>query len=145
MIDAVAIEHADAASTTGTNIPMQGFYSTGGVVTFNDRVLDKDYLVVQEEGSAVLVAGGETAFFQKQLKVGEQVELGGALQPGKYLPVLAPLIIAEHGRYALPEPVTETLGAPVTANQCGKWSEFEGRGAYREFKRHHFRRRPERA
>ncbi len=124
--DAIVIEHADAASTSRTNIPMQGFYSTGGVVTFNDRVLDKDYLVVQEEGSAVLVAGGETAFFQNQLKVGEQVELGGALQPGKYLPVLAPLIIAQNGQDALPEPVTETLGTPVAANQAGKWSEFEG-------------------
>ena len=120
------VEHAGASSRTKTTMAMQGYYITHGVVTFNDRVLDKDYLVIQEVDSAILVSGGETSFFQKQLKVGELAELGGALQPGRYLPVLAPLVITELGGFAMPEPLTEPLGFPVSAKRVGKWSELEG-------------------
>ena len=37
-----------ALSTTATNPAKQGFYTARGVVTFNDRVFDKDYIFVQE-------------------------------------------------------------------------------------------------
>src|SRR5262249_8714916 len=58
-VDAVTVEHSDTTPTTKTNLAMQGFYGTRGVVTFNDRVLGTDYLVVQENESAMLVSGGE--------------------------------------------------------------------------------------
>jgi len=125
-VDAVATESADATSTSKTNLPMQGFYSTSGVVTFNDRVLDQDYLVVQEDQSAMLVSGGKTTFFQNRLKAGEWVELGGALQPGKYIPVLSPLVITELGWHSMPVPATEPLVLPIPANRAGKWTQLEG-------------------
>ncbi len=124
--ETAAVEHADTASTTDANPAMLGFYTLLGIVTFNDRVFDKDYTVVQEEESAVLVSGGETSPFQKQLKVGEWVELGGALQPGKFLPVLAPLVITELGWLSMPAPITEPLDIPVPANRAGRWSELAG-------------------
>ncbi len=123
---AVAVEHAASTSVTKTDSAMQGFYSTRGVVTFNDRVLGQDYLIVQEGQAAVLVAGGETRAFQRQLQVGEWVEMGGALQPGKPLPVLSPLVITELGLHSLPAPTTAPLGIPVPADQGGKWTELEG-------------------
>ncbi len=125
-VEAAAVEHAAGASMTKTNSAMQGFYSTRGVVTFNDWVLGRDYLVVQEDEAAMLVSGGETRFFQNRLKVGEWVELGGTLQPGKYLPVVSPLVITELGWHSLPAPMTAPLGFPVPANRGGKWTELEG-------------------
>src|ERR1017187_2628768 len=125
-VQTAAAEQADTASATDTNPARQGFYSTRGVVTFNDRVLDKDYLVVQEDESAMLVSGGETSFFQKQLKVGEWVELGGAVQTGKYLPVVSPLVITELGWHSMPAPIVAPLGSSSPANQEGRWSEIEG-------------------
>jgi signal transduction histidine kinase len=125
-VQTAAAEQADTASATDTNPARQGFYSTRGVVTFNDRVLDKDYLVVQEDESAMLVSGGETSFFQKQLKVGEWVELGGAVQTGKYLPVVSPLVITELGWHSMPVPITEPLGFSAPASRAGQWSQLEG-------------------
>jgi len=125
------VEAMTAKNTNGTSIPaanstMQGFYSTRGVVTFNDRVLNDDYLIVQENESAMLVSGGETHPYQNKLEVGEWVELGGALQPGKYIPTISPLVITELGWHALPAPIAERLGTPVPANRRGKWTELEG-------------------
>jgi len=125
-VQTTAVEQADSAATTNNHPAMQGFYSTRGVVTFNDRVLDRDFLIVQEDKSAMLVSGGETSIFQKQLKVGEWVELGGAVQPGKYLPVLAPLVITDLGWHSMPVPITQALEAPVPADRAGKWCEVEG-------------------
>lgn len=125
-VGTVTAEPTHGPSTTPGSAGMQGFYSTRGIVTFNDRVFDKNYLVVQEDESAVLVSGGETSFFQKNLKVGEWVELGGALRPGKNLPSLAPLVISQLGLHAMPVPAAEPLGASILANRAGKWSEVEG-------------------
>ncbi len=125
-IEAAATEHSKGPSIPGTSSTMQGFYSTRGVVTFNDRVLDDDYLIVQENESAMLVSGGETQLYQNKLQVGEWVELGGALQPGKFIPTISPLVITELGWHALPVPITERLGSPPPANRRGKWSELEG-------------------
>jgi signal transduction histidine kinase len=121
-----AVERTDGTSMANTTPMMQGFYSTRGVVTFNERVLGSNYLVVQEGESAMLVFGGETQSYQNRLKVGEWVELGGALQPGKYLPVLSPLVVTELGWHALPVPITERPGTSGFGNQRGKWSELEG-------------------
>lgn len=125
-VDGFAVENANGASVAQTNLGLQGFYSAHGVVTFNDRVLGKDYLVVQEEDEAMLVSGGETSFFQKQLKVGEWLELGGALSRDKVLPVSAPLVITELGWHSMPAPMPESLVFSSAANRAGKWSEIEG-------------------
>ena len=125
-IEATAVEHSKGTSIPGTSSTMQGFYSTRGVITFNDRVLNDDYLIVQENESAMLVSGGETQLYQNKLQVGQWVELGGALQPGKYIPTISPLVITELGWHALPAPITERLGSPPPTNRRGKWSELEG-------------------
>jgi signal transduction histidine kinase len=119
--------NADSSLPIKTNLAMPGFYSTRGTVTFNDRVLGQDYLIVQEdEQSAILVSKGESTFYQKNLKVGEWVDLGGALQRGKYLPVLAPLVITELGWRSLPVPISGQLGVSLPTDRAGKWSELEG-------------------
>ena len=71
---------------------MQGFYSTRGVVTFNDHVFGKDIVVVQEDNAAMLVSVGNRPF-KNQLKVGQDIDLGGLLEPGNYLPVITPLVV----------------------------------------------------
>jgi signal transduction histidine kinase len=111
---------------TTTNPAMQGFYGTRGVVTFNDRVFDRDFIFVQEEdNAAVLVALGNRSF-KNQLKVGQGVDLGGALEPGKYVPVITPLIVAELGWHSMPVPIIQPLGLPFSGNREGKWNELEG-------------------
>jgi len=110
---------------TTTNPPMQGFYSTRGVVTFNDRVFDKDYLFVQEDALAVLVSL-EGSLSNNPLKVGQWVDIGGAIQPGKPVPVLTPLALTEVGYHSLPAPILQPLELPGSGNREGRWSELEG-------------------
>ena len=104
-----------SAAMAQTDPAMEGFYSTRGVVTFNDRVFGKDYLFVQEDAIAVLVML-EGCLTNCPLKVGQWLDLGGALQPGKSVPVLDPLVVIELGFHSLPPP----------GNREGRWSELEG-------------------
>ena len=112
-------------STTATNPAMQGFYNARGVVTFNDRVFDKDYIFVQQDETPVLVHPGIPAF-KSQLNVGQDVEVGGALEPGKYVPVITPLVVIDYGWHSMPVPIARPLGLPDSGNREGKWSELEG-------------------
>jgi signal transduction histidine kinase len=116
----------NAAYVAKTNLDMMGFYSSRGIITFNDRVLDEDYLVLQENDSAKLVSGGETSSYQNQLKVGDWVELGGAVHMGKSLSVLAPLVISQLGLHSMPVPIKGLPGLPVPNDRAGKWTELEG-------------------
>ena len=115
------------AALNRTNPPMQGFYGTRGVVTFNDRVFGKNYLFVQEDTAVVLVAL-DGLHIDNRLQVGEWVDLGGALQPAKYLPVLTPLAVTELGWRSMPEPLTDPIRVPVPGNRDGRWTEIEGVG-----------------
>ena len=112
-------------STTTTNPAMQGFYMSRGVVTFNDRVFDKDYIFVQQDETPVLVHLG-TPSFKSQLKVGQDVDLGGALEPGKYVSVITPLVVTKYGWHSMPVPIVQPLGLPDSGNREGKWNELEG-------------------
>jgi signal transduction histidine kinase len=120
-----AMEQPSLASLTKTNPAMQGFYGTRGVVTFNERVFGKDYLFVQENTLAVLVSL-EGVHLKNQLKVGQWVDLGGALQPSESVPVLRPLVVTELGWHSMPMPITQPLGLSVPANREGRWNELEG-------------------
>jgi signal transduction histidine kinase len=108
-----------------TTPAMVGFYGTRGVVTFNDQVFDKDCLFVQAGNAAVFVSL-ENFHYQSSLRVGQQVDLGGALQPGKFLPILTPLVITEVGWRSLPAPITEPIQFPIPGNRDGRWTEIEG-------------------
>ncbi len=114
-----------AQSMTSTNPAMQGFYGIRGVVTFNDRVFGKDYAFVQADNTAMRVSFGGRPF-KGRLKVGQAVDLGGALEPGKYVPVITPLVVTELGLYSLPAPIVQTLGLPDSGNREGKWNELDG-------------------
>ena len=107
------------------NPAMQGFYGTRGVVTFNGRVFGSDYIFVQENAAAVLVAL-ENPSLKPQLKAGCWVDLGGALAPGKFVPVLTPLIVKELGWHSMPPPITQPLASRFPGNREGRWSELEG-------------------
>jgi signal transduction histidine kinase len=114
-----------AQSTTSNNPAMQGFYGIRGVVTFNDRVFGKDLAFVQADNTAMLVAFGGHPF-KSRLKVGQAVDLGGALEPGKYVPVITPLVVTELGWFSMPIPIVQPLGLPDSGNREGKWNELEG-------------------
>ncbi len=121
----VNVTEQPAHSMPSTNLAMRGFYGTRGVVTFNDRVFDKDYIFVQEDTAAVLITLGNRPF-RSQLKVGQDVDLGGMLEPGKYVPVITPLFVTELGWRSMPLPITQPLGPPYSGNRDGRWSELEG-------------------
>jgi hypothetical protein len=53
------------------------------------------------------------------------VDLGGALQPGKPVPVLIPLALTELGFHSLPVPLRPPPG-PAADTREGRWSELEG-------------------
>jgi signal transduction histidine kinase len=104
---------------------MSGFYQTRGVVTFNDRVFGKEWLFVQE-GSAAVFVSLKDCQFKNQLKIGQWVEFGGALEAGKSFPTVAPLVVKEVGWRSMPAPVTEPIHFPIPDHRDGKWTEFAG-------------------
>jgi signal transduction histidine kinase len=120
-----AMDRPSLGALTKTSPAMQGFYGTRGVVTFNDRVFGKDYLFVQEDTLAVLVSLAGVNL-KNHLKVGQWVDLGGALQPSESVPVLRPLVVTELGWHAMPTPIMQPLVFPVPANREGRWNELEG-------------------
>lgn len=104
---------------------MQGFYGTRGVVTFNDTVFGEDFIFVQENSVPVMVSL-KSPELRAQFKVGEWVDLGGALEPGKHVPVIEPLVVKNLGQHVMPLALSQPGGVPVSANWEGKWSEIEG-------------------
>jgi signal transduction histidine kinase len=110
---------------TNSNPAMMGFYNTRGVVTFNDRVFGNDVMFVQEETAAIFVSLKDRNF-GNQFAVGRWVELGGAFQPGKNIPVLSPLTIMELGWRSMPTPMTQPMQFPVPGARDGRWTEIEG-------------------
>lgn len=110
---------------TGTNPGIRGFYGTRGVVTFNDRVFDNDYIFVQEDAAVVRVTL-EDPRLKSHFEVGRWVDIGGALEPGKCVSVITPLVVTKGGWHSLPAPVARPLGFPAPANRDGRWSELEG-------------------
>jgi signal transduction histidine kinase len=104
---------------------MGGFYATRGVVTFCDRVFDKDCLFVQE-GNAAMFVSLESFAHHNRLHVGQMLDLGGALEADKSLPIITPLAFTEIGWRGLPTPNTEPIQLPISVDRDGKWTEFEG-------------------
>ena len=124
-VSAVAVAQPALASMTNSDSARQGFYGMRGVVTFNDRVFENDYIFVQGNAAAVLVASDRHPL-KSHLTVGRWVDLGGGLEPGKYVPVITPLVVTELGWHTMPPPVTQPLSAPDPASREGRWSELEG-------------------
>ena len=112
-------------ATVNTDSGIQGYFATRGVVTFNDRAFNKDYIFVQADDSPVLVSAGNQSL-KTQLNVEKEVDLGGKLEPGKYLPTITPLVVTEIGWRSMPLPIAQQPGVPFPPTSEGKWSELEG-------------------
>lgn len=121
----ISADQSLRATPIQTATAIVGFFGTRGVVTFNDRVLGKDCLFVQE-GSAAMSVSLENFSYKSPLKVGQLVDLGGSLQPGKFLPIITPLVITEVGWRSLPVPISEPIQSPIPANRDGRWTEIQG-------------------
>ena len=122
---ATSIAAPSVTSTATTNRSWQGFYGTRCVVTFNDQVLGNDFIFVQED-SVTMMVNLDQPGFKDHFKVGHWVEIAGDLQPGKYLPVIRPLVVTELGSHSLPLPSAHPLNLPVAESEEGRWSELEG-------------------
>ena len=114
-----------AQSALTKNSAMEGFFATRGVVTFNDRVLGTDSIYVQE-GAAALRVTLKDGRFKDQFKVGEWVDIAGALEPGKNIGAITPLVVVDMGPHSMPSPVDQPLGWPVPGNRDGRWTEVQG-------------------
>ncbi len=100
-------------------------YWTRAIVTLNERVFDKDYLVVQDDNSGYLVSQAERRL-ENQLPFGHEVELAGNLLSGKQTPSLLPMVVIDLGWHPLPEPLTQPVETPVPNNRDGRWTEARG-------------------
>jgi signal transduction histidine kinase len=122
---------ANATNQPAQSLPSQsptamgGFYATRGVVTFSDRVLGTPCLFVQE-GNAAMFVSLENFAYHNPLQVGQLLDLGGALQTDKSLPIITPLSFTEVGWRALPTPNTELIQPPMSPDRDGKWTELQG-------------------
>jgi len=123
VVEAGAPQSVHAAATT--NQIMGGYYGTRGVVTFNDRVFNNNYIFIQEDSAVMLVNVAQRPFTNR-LEVGQRVDIGGALEPGKTPPVITPIFVENLGRQALPTPIIQPLGTLQAGNEQGKWCELEG-------------------
>lgn len=114
-----------AQTVLATNPAMEGFFATRGVVTFNDRVFGTDYTYLQE-GAAALRVSLKDGRFKDSFKLGQWVEVGGALEPGPNIGAITPLAVVETGRHSMPSPIDQPLVRPVPGNRDGRWNEIEG-------------------
>ena len=119
------VDQSAKLAATANNPAMIGFYSTRGVVTFNDRVFGQEYMFVQEETAAMFVSLKDRAF-GNQFEVGRWVELGGNLQPGKNIPVLNPMVVTEFGWRAMPTPLSHATPLTAAGSRDGRWTEAAG-------------------
>lgn len=101
-----------------------GYVSLRGVVTFNDQVLGKNLLFVQNDAAGINVSQVKHHF--NQLQVGQWIEIGGAMIPGGYTPSLEPEVVMILGSRPMPQPVTQPVEVPVPAIRNGQWTELEG-------------------
>jgi signal transduction histidine kinase len=102
-----------------------GYFLTRGVVTFSDRVRDKECIFIQDEQNSMFVSQSEREL-RTQLQVGQAVQIGGPLLPGKYAPGISPATVNILGWQNLPTPVIPTPEAPASSYRDGKWTEIEG-------------------
>jgi signal transduction histidine kinase len=109
------------SAPTNAGTASGGFYITYGVVTFNDRVFGKDFFFIQGDNAAIFISQ-EARPWGKTLQVGQWIEVGGDVLPGKHIPTLRPLDLRPLEWRPMPEP----LEASLVGFQDGRWTELEG-------------------
>lgn len=101
---------------------MGGGYFTRSVVTFNDEVLGKPCLFVQEALGGIFVSNREATTLPP-LEVGHSVDIGGNLELRKYSPAIRPLSLNILGRQNLPVPARPSAAKDY---RDGLWTEMDG-------------------
>lgn len=120
------LSSAETPHAAAPTVPVvQGFYSTRGVVTFNDQVWGRDYIFVQENNAPAFVRL-ENESFRHQFSVGKLVDLGGAFDASQSLPIISPLVVTDLGVHAMPTPILLLPGASTQGLRDGQWCELEG-------------------
>ena len=115
----------DLQTSSNASSRLGGFFIARGVVTFKDRVLGKEILVVQDATSGVFVspiAPGQAP----ELRVGQAVEIGGDLLPATHAPRLRPRIVVLSGPQIFPEPANPNNTGSLPDYVDGVWTEIEG-------------------
>ncbi len=102
-----------------------GYFLTRGVVTFNDRVRDKDCIFIQDAQNGIFVFQAEREL-RAQLQVGQAVRIAGPLLPGKYAPGIRPATVDMIGMQNMPPPVIPSAEAPASSYRDSQWTEIEG-------------------
>jgi signal transduction histidine kinase len=121
----IAAESRPEPAAAGRAQTMMGFFSTRGIVTFNDRVFDQNLIFIQEDNSAWRIALENDAL-NSQLQIGRYVDLGGSLATGDAIPTITPLFVEDLGWHSMPPPLNNPDLFSGTANLEGIWTELEG-------------------
>lgn len=116
--EAVAAPDAAQDSTPGFG----GYYTARGAVTFDGRVSGRRYLYVQDIHGSVSVSDADRVC-KNLFEVGQWVQVGGTLSPGKAGLQLVPMTIRLLGWQSLPLPAE--LGEDA-AYRDGQWTQMEG-------------------
>lgn len=102
-----------------------GYFFTRGVVTFNDRVRGKDCIFIQDARNGIFVSQEERQL-RTQLQVGQAIQIGGPLLPGKFAPGISPATFNVLGWQNLPIPAIPSAESPAESYRDGQWTEMEG-------------------
>jgi signal transduction histidine kinase len=102
-----------------------GYFFTRGVVTFNDLVRGKKCLFIQDARNGIFVSQAERKL-PPILQVGQAIQIGGPLLPGKYAPRILPAGFTILGWQNLPVPVVPSAEAPEASYRDGQWTTIEG-------------------
>ncbi|MES2923289.1 MAG: histidine kinase [Verrucomicrobiota bacterium] len=102
-----------------------GYFYTRGVVTFSDRVRDQDCIFIQDARNGMFVSQSERRVGDR-MKVGQAVQIGGPLLPGRHAPGILPVSIRNIGWQNLPAPAVPSPENPEASYRDGQWTEIEG-------------------
>ncbi len=109
-------------STPDSTPGFGGYYTGRGAVTFDGRFSGRRYLYVQDIHGSVSVSDADRVF-KDLFEVGQWVQVGGTLSPGKAGLQLVPMTIRLLGWQSLPLPAEPGEDA---AFRDGQWTEMEG-------------------
>lgn len=116
---------SEASAANNSSGGFLSYISMRGTVTFNDRVLGKDCLFIQDDTAGIFISQADY-HWGGLLRVGEWATFGGNLEPGKYSPTLHPLLEWTLGWRSMPAPSMDPIGPVVAPSRDGQWTELEG-------------------
>lgn len=124
-ISPIRFSLSEAGAANNSSGGFLSYLSMRGTVTFNDRVLGKDCLFIQDDAAGIFISQADY-HWSGLLQVGQWVTFGGNLEPGKYSPTLHPLLEWTLGWRSLPAPSMDPIGPVVAPSRDGQWTELEG-------------------